>query len=125
MSVSKLQVPARSLRLTFGAPSWLFQKMLSPISDDHCEAIRGGRRVSYKNLASDGFFGSSEDGQVGNGTIGNSFAAFEGPDNFGQFNVFSANAAVSLLGFKNKGELNRSRPGLTGAQVRATNPSNF
>ena len=98
--------------------------MLFPISDDHCEVIRGGRRVSYKELAADGAFPVV--GQpAGDGTIGTSFAAFEGPDNFGQFNAFSTNAAVSLLGFKNKGELNRSDPGLTGAQVRATNPSNF
>jgi hypothetical protein len=97
--------------------------MLSPISDDHCEAIRGGKRVSYKELAADDAF--PVDGQAGDGTIGNSFDGFEGPDNFGQFNVFSANAAVSLLGLKNKGELNRSAPGLTGAQVGATNPSNF
>jgi hypothetical protein len=98
--------------------------MLSPISDNHCQAIRGGKRVSYKQLAADGAFPVV--GQpAGDGTIGKSFAEFEGPDNFGQFNVFSTNAAVSLLGLNNKGELNRLAPGLTGAQVRATNPSNF
>lgn len=97
--------------------------MLSPISDDQCQAIRGGRRVSYKGLAAANTF--PVDGQVGDGTIGNNFDEFDGPDNFGQFNKASTDAAVSLLGLNNKGELNRLFPGLTGSQVKATNPSNF
>lgn len=97
--------------------------MLTTISDQQAQAICGGAPVSYVDLAANNTF--PVPGQVGNGTIGNSFTASGTPDNFGQFNKYSTNAAVDLLGLKNKGQLNQLSPGLTGSQVKATNPSNF
>lgn len=97
--------------------------MITTISDLQAQAICGGAPVSYVGLAAADTF--PVEGQVGNGTIGNSFDTAGTNDNFGQFNKFSTNVAVDLLGLKGKGQLNQLSPGLTGSQVKATNPSNF